>query len=345
MMDNSQFEARPWWSYYAVYYATFAWWILVLLACCMRLVCAGGKRQAVSFAGLFLILAPPLWYVPRGDLWVQAYNEQGATEGKDTSSLANEEAFYLQAELLERQLGPLLSERPGIEDLYFVGAALYARQDVFMKELKVIADLFRERFDADGRALLLINNPKTVKEIPIASATSLRRALAHVGKRMNPEEDILFLYLTSHGSKKHQLSVDFWPLRLADIDPPLLKEILDESAIKWRVVVVSACYSGGFIESLKDEHTMIATAADSEHTSFGCSDDSDFTYLAKAYFDEELRRSFSFIEAFKRAQEAIRERETGQGHTPSNPQLYVGEAIQPKLVRLEERLKGLAAQR
>ncbi len=293
----------------------------------IRLVC-GLRARAASFAGLFLILVLPWSYVPDGHA------------NQEASGHVNQEALYVNAELLERQLGRLLPERPGIEDLYFVGAALYARQDVFMKEVKVIADLFKERFDADGRALLLINNPKTAKEVPVASATSLRRALSHVGKRMNPEEDALFLYLTSHGSKSHKLSVDLGSVRLADIDPPVLKKILDESGIKWRVVVVSACYSGGFIQPLKNQYTMIATAADAKRASFGCSKDSDFTYLAKAYFDEELRKDFSFIEAFKRAQKTIRDRELGQAYTPSNPQLFVGEAIRPKLMSIEGRLKS-----
>ncbi|MGH7771676.1 MAG: C13 family peptidase [Candidatus Binatia bacterium] len=278
-----------------------------------------------------LILVLPFWYVPRGQA------------NQEAPGHVSQETLHVNAELLERQLGRLLPERPGIADLYFVGAALYARQDVFMKEVKVIADLFKERFDADGRALLLINNRKTVKEIPAASAATLRRALVHVGKTVNPNEDILFLYLTSHGSKNHKLTVDLGSVRLADIDPPILKKILDEAGIKWRVVVVSACYSGGFIPPLKDPYTMIATAADAKHASFGCSDHSDFTYLAKAYFDEELRKDFSFIGAFKRAQRAIRDREVGQGYTPSNPQLFVGEEIRPKLMRIEERLKSTSS--
>ena len=72
-------------------------------------------------------------------------------------------------------------ERQGVEDLYFVGVAGYAAEDVFMKEMAVVRELFRERFDADGRMVTLVNNPKTVAQLPVASATALARTLDHLG--------------------------------------------------------------------------------------------------------------------------------------------------------------------
>ncbi len=58
--------------------------------------------------------------------------------------------------------------------------------------------------------------------------------------------------------------------------------------------MVSACYAGGFIEPLKDDRTLVITAADAHHTSFGCGAESDFTYFGKAYFDQALRATYSF---------------------------------------------------
>ena len=58
--------------------------------------------------------------------------------------------------------------------------------------------------------------------------------------------------------------------------------ILDESHIRWRVIIVSACYSGIFIPVLKNDSTLIMTAADSRHSSFGCDDTRDLTYFGEA---------------------------------------------------------------
>ena len=44
-----------------------------------------------------------------------------------------------------------------------------------------------------------------------------------------------------------------------DIAPETLRHALDEAGIQRRVVVVSACYSGGFVPALQDEHTLVIT--------------------------------------------------------------------------------------
>ena len=284
-------------------------------------------------------VALPLWYLPSLPLWEARQADE--PEDADWSALRREDAFYAQPALLERALENVEPERHGVEDLYFVGVAGYAAEDVFMKEMAVVRELFRERFDADGRMITLVNNPKTVARLPVASATALARTLGRLGEVLDPDEDVLFLYLTSHGSEDHRLAMQFWPLQLDDIDPAMLKQMLDDSGIKWRVIVISACYSGGFVEPLKDDHTMIVTAADAFHQSFGCGSTSDFTYFAKAYFDEALRGTHSFQAAFDQARVSIDARERAEGRTPSNPQIYVGAAMDAKLRRLSERLHAI----
>ena len=156
---------------------------------------------------------------------------------------------------------------------------------------------------------------------------------------MNPEEDVLLLYLTTHGSSDHHLAMQFWPLKLSDIDPHMLREMLDRAGIKWRVIVISACYSGGFIEALRDEHMVVVTAADATHTSFGCGSESDFTYFGQAYFDQALRETYSFIDAFRHARDLLAAREQAESLTPSNPQIFVGSRIPAKLNALSARLE------
>jgi hypothetical protein len=335
---------RGYWHHLSL--AGIVWWSVVVVTGVVRLV-STSLRQIVSsaIAGLLLVVAPAWWF-PQGYLWIPSYDPGG--DGRSRAglwALAEERAFYAQHEALRQALDALEPERPGIADLYVLAAALYAREDVFMKEVQVIVDLFRSRFDAEGRALALINNPRTLDEHPIASLTSLTAALRHMGQLMNTEEDVLVLYVSSHGSDKHQLSVEFWPLRLEAIDPPALKHALDESGIKWKVIVISACYSGGFIEPLQDDHALIITASSASRKSFGCGNESDSTYLAKALFDQELRRTRSFEGAFDAARSSIVERERTQGFAPSEPQISVGAAMRKKLKEIEGRLERSAAQK
>jgi hypothetical protein len=207
-----------------------------------------------------------------------------------------------------------------------------------MKEVEAVSRLFRERFGAAGKIVELVNNRNSAARLPIATLTSLRASLKRVAEVMDKNEDILFLFLTSHGSKTHRLSLDFWPLRLHELYPAKLRALLDESGIKNRVVVVSACYSGGFIDGLRNENTLVISAAAADKNSFGCSDEADWTYFGKAYFDEALRKTYSFVEALELAKSAISEREKEQGFEPSEPQMALGEAIKPKLLLLQRQL-------
>ena len=319
-----------------LWYTFLFWWIAALAFVIAALVRSPllARLRAVAYALIFLV-APAYW-LPAGALWT-AYDD--AAQSTDRSAgVVSEAVFYAQQELLTQAIEGLAPERPGIDDVYVLTAALYASEDVFMKEVGVIADLLERRFDASGRSIKLINNRTTLGDTPIASLTSVRRALTAIGERMNPAEDMLVLYLTSHGSEKHQLSVDLWPLELDTIDPQALRAALDESGIRWRIIVVSACYSGGYVEPLKDERTLIITAASAKRQSFGCGAASDFTYLAKALFDEELRRTHSFEAAFARAKASIAAREKEKGFLPSEPQIHVGAQIRDKLKGLERRL-------
>ena len=322
------------WQY--VYYFGIGWWAATIACATFGLTAAEWRRKAGAAAAGLALLIVPAWWLPQGPLWVPA-SDPGA-EAASSWALAEERGFYAQLDVLSEALAALEPSRPGVADLYLIAAGLYAREDVFMKEVKVISSLFRERFDTQGRTLVLVNNPATLDAYPLASLTSLAGGLRRVAELMDLDEDVLVLYLSSHGSDTHQLAVDFWPLRLDAIDPPALKRLLDEAGIRWKVVIVSACYSGGFVEPLKDEYTAIITASSATRKSFGCGSGSDATYLAKALFDEELRRTYSFEKAFDGARKSIEERERAQGYEPSEPQIHMGPALRVKLAEIERRL-------
>ena len=286
-------------------------------------------RSAALLAAWYLIL---MNFMPRAELW-QPYEETA-----QQPSIVQEELFHAQDGLLDAQLAMLRPQRAGIADLYFVGFAPDGTQDVFGKELHTVSRLMRKRFDAAGRSLLLSNDPPTLGELPIASATNLGAALKHIGGLMDADEDLLLLYITTHGTQDGELSVELPPLELTQIRPATLARMLRESGIKWKVLVISACYSGGFIEPLKDDNTLIITASDARNQSFGCDNGENLTWFGKAYFDDALRGTRSFTEAFGLAQKEVAQREREQGFTASNPQMYLGAAIGEKLRGLEARL-------
>ena len=243
----------------------------------------------------------------------------------------SEEVLAAQPKLLFEALTGLEEREPGTTNLYFVGFAGDASQDVFRNDMEAAQEVVDARLGTEGRSVVLINSPKTVLDAPLATVTNLQASLSTVGRLIDTEEDIAFLYLSSHGSADHRLYVNFPPLILQQLTPIALHRMLQEAGIKWKVVVVSACYSGGYVEPLKDPYTLVITSSRADRTSFGCDNASEFTYFGQAYFQEALKKTTSFVEAFELARAAIAERERAEGLTPSEPQIYVGDAIRDKL--------------
>uniref|UniRef100_C6E545 Peptidase C13, legumain asparaginyl peptidase n=1 Tax=Geobacter sp. (strain M21) TaxID=443144 RepID=C6E545_GEOSM len=316
------------------YYRFYLWWGAAALFFLYRIDPARGVRRLrlpLLFAVLVLL---PLYYFPRGDLWASSAQESESGELNLT-----DEVLAAQAKLLDGELAALKPGRPGVTDLYFVGFAGDASQDVFLKELNYAKGLFDRRFGTSGRSVLLANNPQSATTLPFAGVGNLERALVRVGEAMNRDEDLLFLYLSSHGSRDHELAVNNPPLELKQLTPELLKRELARAGIKWKVIVVSACFSGGFVPPLQDDGTLVMTAADATRESFGCGFGEDFTWFGEAFLQGALSKEFSFTAAFDRARETIGKWEEERGETPSNPQIWVGKGIEAKLGLLEKALK------
>ena len=126
-------------------------------------------------------------------------------------------------------------------------------------------------------------------------------------------------------------------LPLQDLTDEDLADALRESGIKWRVIIISACYAGGFIERLSDPQTIVITAAAADRTSFGCSNDRDLTYFGEAFYRDALPTARSLRGAFDTAKAAIATRERLEHVTPSNPDAYFGKAMEERLASMNAR--------
>jgi hypothetical protein len=325
-------------------YAGAAGWALVLWALAVlartQLLLTGWRgRTSVLAFGLFggmMVVLVSLF--PRGELWSSVEDEVGP----GATSVLEEEVFHRQGILLDEQLAALRPERHGVDDLYFVGVAADGGQETFYRELGSVKRLLEERFDTSGRSVLLVNNTATLRELPIATVSNLRTTLAHLGNILDTDNDIVLLHIATHGSSDHGLAFDLQPLNLQQLSPTALARMLTDSGIKWKVIVISSCFSGGFVEPLKDAYTLIITAADALHASFGCGDDSDYTWFSEEFYERALRRTFSFTEAFEQAKHSLAQRERVEGYESANPQMFTGEAMRSKLAELERRLAARA---
>jgi hypothetical protein len=294
----------------------------------------GVVRWRPALVALLLLLAAP-WVLGVLNLdtrlWVAEQTEQAQDSDDDVEDA--EALFYDQPARIAAAVARVKATQPGKPGVYFVGFAGDGAPGVFRREAQFAADVFGERFGSRDRTVLLINDDGDRDSYPLASVSGLQQTLKVLASRMNPEEDVLVLFLTSHGSEDG-LEVANGSLPLAQLTPTDLREALDAAGIRWRIVVVSACYAGVFIDALKTDTSAVITAADSGHSSFGCEDDRELTWFGEAFLKDSLPRSASLQEAFQKAAGLITRREDAGHQIHSNPQLYVGSLMQKKLTEL-----------
>ena len=297
-------------------------------------------RGAILVTVVLLASAVTTWQFPARPWDV----DDSQTRGEEPARLQlSQQVFEAQQKLMQEAIAKIAPRHQGVANVYGLVYAPYAGEDVFLRESGMVATVLAERFDAAGRVLHLVNHVGTVGSHPWATPLNLERAIQALGERMDRERDLLVVYLTSHGASDFKLASNHWPLSVEPLQPTQLRAALDKAAIKHRVIAVSACYSGGWIEPLANAHTLVMTAADATHTSYGCGRKSELTFFGRAMFDEQLRLTHSFEAAFTSAVSLIKQREIDAGKSDgfSNPQISIGASLRPLMLELEQSLGEL----
>jgi hypothetical protein len=215
-----------------------------------------------------------------------------------------------------------------------LGFAGVGDQKVFAQEIGLASRVLGERYDIGDRSLSLINDQRDLERAPLATASGLRYALRGLASRMDLDRDMLILSISSHGSEDPSIVVANSDLPLRDLTDDELADALQESGIRWRVIIISACYAGGFLEELSDPQTIVIAAAAADRTSFGCSNDSDLTYFGEAFYRDALPGARTLRSAFETAKAAIAARERREHVEASHPVAYFGKAMEEKLASM-----------
>ena len=223
---------------------------------------------------------------------------------------------------------PSISPMHAAEDaprVSVVSFGLFGDQGVFRNEASGAAQVVAGRFGSGP-----VNVQYNSKKGGGATIEALAMSLQVAANGMDIENDVLFLILTSHGSRAG-LAVKAGRLTQT-LTPSNLADMLARTSVRHKVVVISACYSGVFIPRLANPDVLVITAADADHPSFGCEDKAKWTYFGEAFFDVALRRARSLKEAFVVARALVRKRELREHFEPSNPLMAGGANVQPLLI-------------
>ena len=249
-------------------------------------------------------------------------------------------AWHLdQHKKLSAAIAGLAPQRPGVVDAYVVSIGLDG-DPVFGREASEAAKVLARRYGATGRSITLATGTKSLA--PQGSPTNLATALAAVAAKMDVKEDVLILYATSHGTAEVGLVYRDGEEGYGLISPKRLAKLLGGLGINRRMMLISACFSGVFVPALKNDTSVIVTAASDARTSFGCAATNDWTYFGDALINTALRKSQSFDKAISDALILINGWESERGLDPSEPQVFVGDKAAAWLGVLEKRVPSVA---
>lgn len=265
-------------------------------------------------------------------------NEDMAIKGWSMEQNRSAEWHLAQHNKLSKALAKITAQRPGVIDAYVVVIGLDG-DPVFKKESAETLKVLERRFGAVGRTLLLTAGSGTdAADPPQGSPANLAIALAAIAAKMNVKEDVLVFYSTSHGDKKLGLVYRDGENGYGMIAPRRMKLLFDDLGIERRILLLSACYSGVFVDMMGSPNSIIVTAASAYRPSFGCTPGNDWTFFGDALINNALRKPQPLGKAAEEATGLISTWEAKMGLQPSNPQVSIGDETDKWLAALETRM-------
>jgi len=316
-------------------YAILAWMFIVAVRAVY--LCADplrARRRIFAVLGGVLLIAP-LWFAPLLgplDPWWRDYDATAV--GNDAISPASEAVLAAQEFMMDRALDSLEDERPGVTDLYFVGFAPDSRRPGFVTDVDNAQRTMDERWNTNARSVVLVNSPLTVAERPFASVTHLRKVLLEIGDVIDADDDVVMVYLAGSSGEDHSLTAVNPPLDLVSLSPQGLRQLFEAAGIRWRVVVVSTCHSGAWIDALKDDETMVIASSSATVQGADCAGGVGPTAFGDAFFGKAMRASDDLAHAFDVARKQLVEQRAAE------PMMSVGPAIAEHLKSLRSKSSG-----
>lgn len=287
-----------------------------------------GKAGLLALACAMLALAPP--------------GHAADSDAKDASTTVEQGRpprwEFEQHQKLSGALSALKPQQKGVVDAYVISVGLDSDL-VFGREAAEAEKVLSRRYHAEGRSILLAaGSGAGGREAANGSPANLAIALGGVAAKMDPKEDVLILFTTSHGNPANGLAYKDQSFGYGMIGPQRLADLLDGFGIKRRMAIISACYSGIFVPMLANETSVIITAASDHTSSFGCVPGNDWTYFGDAFINNALRTPVTLETAVAQAFARISEWEKKDALFPSQPQFSRGEKSGAWLESLEARM-------
>jgi Peptidase C13 family len=227
--------------------------------------------------------------------------------------------------------------------ILYAGFAMHAQSKAFRQDVLLAAKAVQSM---DAQAIVFkLANPVAGQEadLPYATRENVEQIIDELSRLARPQDKIVLL-LSTHCNKEilaiNAGNQDYGVVSTADLQNWLRK--LNGKPL---VLALSACYSGSFITPLKNTNRIILTAADKDHSSFGCNYQSTNTFFVEETFGTSFDLKKSLLEVFESAKTNIDRKEKRMGLSPaSNPQIEVGAALKKLAAAPLSKMRDYAAE-
>lgn len=207
--------------------------------------------------------------------------------------------------------------------LIFAGFALHSQAKAFRNDVLAAEKLARQM---DPNALILkLANPARDQpsDWPQATLENFELVMTKMAEVARPQDRVMLL-ISTH-SNPGTLNINIAGKNAAPITARGLSDALAPLAKTPTLVVLSACYSGAFLEPLRAPNRVVLTATDVHKASFKCQYPGEYTFFADALFNQAGAEQLSITQWMGAAQKSIQAQEKRKRLASSAPKMFVGE--------------------
>ena len=258
----------------------------------------------------------------------------------NTTSYKSASYIIKNNEIYNNQLIKNLKNYYKGNNVFFFGFALWGGESWSENDIVDLKSTFSNFYPNRKLYSFIFSNKETSVPgaYPSIQDDLINRSLNFVKKRVS-DRDIVIFSFSSHG-RKNKIANKIGNTRASSINSKTIKGYLSKFSQYNKIIIISSCYSGSFINNIKDRRSVIFTAASKDNKSFGCGPTDTNTWFVTAFteaFDklkmDQPKSKLTLGTIFSKTKEIVSVYEISENKIPSNPQLFIGNKVDKSIIR------------